>query len=354
MDAICAFPLLDLRTLQHGRTASSAGCVNQELVDLLACLIARTTDPKDHRRLASFKKAHTALSSHPVRISCGKQAKKEVVGVGAGIANRIDEYFATGTLAELKDSPLPNNGGSAYHELCTVTGIGEARAKTLVDVHGVTSVDDLRSRYASGALRIAPNELTHHVVVGLRHYHDLQQRMPWSEADAIAKQIREVLPPSLKLTFCGSYRREQPTCGDLDMIVCGSASDGTGLADIVRLLTVSGVLVDHLTDPDRGKGSKYMGVCMLRGKPGAKARRIDIRLIPEEALGAAMLYFTGSAKFNVLMRDVALKRGYTLNEYGLWTYANGAKGKLVSAATEEAVFKCLNLVFVPPQERHFL
>jgi DNA polymerase beta len=95
------------------------------------------------------------------------------------------------------------------------------------------------------------------------------------------------------------------------------------LAKFVELLTNLDFLIDHLTDYGR---SKYMGFCIVKQSSGSVstaskksiiARRIDIRFIPYNSYGAAILYFTGSKLFNTQMRTWAIGKGYSLNEYGL-------------------------------------
>ena len=236
-------------------------------------------------------------------------------------------------------------------ELCEITGIGEVKAKSLVDDFSVSSVDDLIAKYKNGTIKVAKNQLTHHITVGLDFYHDLKKRMPWSEADQIANSIVDCiskLNSNLIVQVCGSYRRKKPTCGDLDVLVADPRSSGMALPDIVTAVEASGILVGHLTSKGQ---TKYMGVC--RG-PSGIGRRIDIRLVDHNSLGAAMLYFTGSGKFNKIMRYHANTRGYTLNEYGLYTYVNGVKGTdPIPAKSEGDIFSTLGFVYLAPTEREF-
>lgn len=51
------------------------------------------------------------------------------------------------------------------------------------------------------------------------------------------------------------------------------------------------------------------------------------------------MYFTGSDKFNILLRQEALKQGYTLSDNALKPNVPGKKK--VGCATEEDVFKAL-------------
>jgi DNA polymerase/3'-5' exonuclease PolX len=130
------------------------------------------------------------------------------------------------------------------------------------------------------------------------------------------------------------------------VLIAYDGNDKKYLKTIVARL--DSMLVGHLTIDGT---TKYMGVCKLR--PNATGRRIDIRIVTSSSLGAALLYFTGSDKFNKIMRYFANQRGFTLNEYGLYEYINGVKGELVPAETEEDIFSILNTVYLTPEQREF-
>src|SRR5439155_21061482 len=74
--------------------------------------------------------------------------------------------------------------------------------------------------------------------------------------------------------------------------------------------------------------------------------QVDLRLVPSESFGAALLYFTGSKQHNVELRKLALDQGMSLNEYALTRDA-----QVVAARTEEEVYRALGLEFIPPELR---
>lgn len=357
---LLAMPLYDLR---KGRGVLSLTDVNKDIIAVLNKLIDHTIALKasasgaektrHSRRINSFIRGRDAIKDYSKKITTGAQAQKDLEGVGKGIATRIQEFLDTGTLKELNEKVDP--AAKIIQELTTVTGIGEVKAVSLMKDHGVTSVEDLLQKYESGEIEIARNQLTHHIAVGLKYYYDLQKRMPWSEAHEISEWIHSIvvgLDSKLVIISCGSYRRKKATCGDLDILV--SHPDFTESNDmpdtlpkIVTALKSAGILVGDLTT--RGK-TKYMGVCRL---PKSIGRRIDIRFVPHGSLGAATLYFTGSGKFNKIMRYHANLRGYTLNEYGLYKYINMVVGDLVPAVTEKDIFRILNFKYLEPTEREF-
>ena len=126
----------------------------------------------------------------------------------------------------------------------------------------------------------------------------------------------------LKYMICGSYRRGQSNSGDIDVLVTHPKLKEEQdikenakyiLIEIVMKLTKVRFLVDHLTV---GGETKYMGMCKI--PQSDYARRIDIRFVPFNSFSAATLYFTGSKNLNQIMRELAIKKGYKLNEYGLY------------------------------------
>jgi DNA polymerase/3'-5' exonuclease PolX len=175
------------------------------------------------------------------------------------------------------------------------------------------------------------------------------------------------IDPKLILTICGSYRRGKPISGDIDVLIThpdlidDSAVENSKISyliEFVDILTQLGFLVDNLTD--KGK-TKYMGVCRLLfnndspipmplSNPG---RRIDIRFIPYQSYSAGLLYFTGSGQFNKIFRGIALSKGYTVNEYGIYELENGKKGALVPTYSEEEIFDLIGIKYLTPMERDF-
>ena len=96
--------------------------------------------------------------------------------------------------------------------------------------------------------------------------------------------------------------------------------------------------------------TKYMGICKLVSR--SKGRRIDIRFIPYRSRASALLYFTGSGVFNKAMRLHAKKKGYLINEYGLYKVSKEGGHELIETETEEDIFKILDLKYKLPKERN--
>lgn len=225
-------------------------------------------------------------------------------------------------------------------------------------------------------------KLNSHQLLGVKWFHDMSQKIPRAEvqcAERILKAAAKHMNSELQITLCGSYRRGRPKSGDIDCLITHPGITTMTelesypvniLAKFVELLTNLDFLIDHLTDYGR---SKYMGFCMIKqsssinGKKSPIARRIDIRFIPYNSYGAAILYFTGSKLFNTQMRTWAIGKGFSLNEYGLKklnntktqqnTNANTARDdklieeELYPCKTEEEVFRILDYPYKTPEQR---
>ncbi len=244
---------------------------------------------------------------------------KDLEGVGKGTLSRIDIIIKNGALAEGHVEISNDNKETAQRieALQTITGIGPVRAGELNN-EGIT-LEMLLNEYSihkeKGELI---KKLTHHQIIGLKYYHQFMKRIPRQVISQIDNKIQKLLTQYLEnkqidknnfditAIICGSYRRGCESSGDIDLLVSGS--DKFDLIDFVKFLTDQGLITDHLTE----KGTtKFMGVC-------EDGYRLDIRFIPKESFGAALMYFTGSKEFNTMVRTEALKQGYTLEEYGLY------------------------------------
>lgn len=309
-------------------------------------------------KISNFNKALAKIKEYPDEITCGNDLKN-INGIGKGVILRIDEILYSGTLEEIdSDTKEEDSNQNDLTKLETVTGIGPAKAKELVKKN--ITLDKLLQVINNNVDdNNILNELTHHQLLGLKYYEDLKDRIPRTEIEKIEKKLIKYikeLNPKLEIVICGSYRREKLSSGDIDMLVLLpelkteeeiKQNNINYLNLIVLKLTNKKLLVDNLTENGE---TKYMGFC--RNSPKAKTRRIDIRFIPYNSKAAAMLYFTGSGNFNKEMRTNALKRKYTINEYGIYKLnAKRQKGELVLTKTEKDIFDLVGMDYLEPRDR---
>ncbi|MBM4363476.1 MAG: PHP domain-containing protein, partial [Deltaproteobacteria bacterium] len=157
------------------------------------------------------------------------------------------------------------------------------------------------------------------------------------ESRAAAARMADHLRTSAKVRevhVAGSLRRWRETIGDIDLLVTA-----TGAAPIMAAF-VKGPGVERVL----AQGETKSSVVMEGGQ------QIDLRVVPEESLGAALLYFTGSKEHNVRLRGFALRKKLTLNEYGLYRIGE-EKGTPVASRTEEEIYAALGLDWIVPELR---
>jgi DNA polymerase/3'-5' exonuclease PolX len=303
---------------------------NKELADLLSLIsqyYSWSSDPKDKYKAKSFYNASINIANHPIAILSGAQARSEVKGVGKSIAEVIDEYFETGSVQRLIDLETKFQNQTATIDLFrSVYGIGPVTAFKLYN-QGYRTLEDLWYR--------AP--LTQAQKIGIQWYEHLKLPIARTEMDLINQTIGSYLDPyGIKWEITGSYRRQEPFSNDIDILVQAQPD--------LNLLGVVTVLRDILPADLAMGPTKYMGVLRL---PEYNGHRIDIRLVPPQNWPFALMYFTGSQRFNILMRARAIQLKYKLNEYGLYDSHN----QPLPASSEDDIFHWLHVTYLPPIAR---
>jgi DNA polymerase beta len=338
--------------------------MNSSIIDCFQKLIHKTSnDLKSSNsmtlkfKLASYRKTLELVKSLKFDITNTDQIK-DIKGVGKTTIEKINEILETGTLKqilEINETMLTKSKDIA--DLQKITGIGPAKAQKLYDLNiTLKRLLELNFNSLTDDDTYIIDELTHHQLLGVKYYHDLEQRIPYAEIQETEKYLNKLLKAydsKLHMIICGSYRRKKETSGDIDILLYhDDVNDETDahksnyLTEFLELLISKKFLTDHLTAITNP--TKYMGF----GKYKKYNRRIDIRLVPTKSIGSAMLYFTGSGEFNKSMRTYALKKGYTINEYGIYKLkADGTKGVRIKTESEDDIFKVIKLDYVEPEDR---
>jgi DNA polymerase (family X) len=286
---------------------------NDEVARLLAELAALTeldeASPQAFRVRAyqNAQRAVAQLSRDVAELSASELA--DVRGIGKSIAGRIREYVDTGTIGKLEELRAKHPAGQ--RDLLKVPGLGPKTVELLASQLGVTDLDGLRAALDDGRiaelpglgektadnLRLAVDEAA---LTSKQERVDLYVAVPVAERIVAALQDLEV---AQEVAYAGSVRRFRGDIGDIDVLVAvahDAAAEVTerflGLPDVDRVLASGTTKTSVLT---------WDGV------------QVDLRVVPPESFGAALVYFTGSKAHNIRLRQRALARGMTLNEYVL-------------------------------------
>lgn len=265
---------------------------------------------------------------------------KDVKGIGEKIGQKIQELMNTGKVQAMENA-TKDESTDIITSLMTIHGIGPAKAKTLVEEHGILSINDLRKR---------TNLLNDKQLLGLKYVDDFQLRIPRKEMDAHSELLSACITSidkSFEFQLTGSYRRMASSSGDIDILI--THKDNPDNVEELFKSVVDKLKKDgYITDVFAEGGKKCLAVCRL--KRHKHFRRIDLLYTNKKEYPFAVLYFTGDAGFNVAMRSYCLTKGLSLSEHGIKDEKTGEFID-IGASNEKEIFAYLGLEYVEPKDR---
>ncbi|MEM0086845.1 MAG: DNA polymerase/3'-5' exonuclease PolX [Candidatus Micrarchaeaceae archaeon] len=289
----------------------------------------------------AYRKAAMTLSALQEDVSeiLGKNGIKgimELPGIGKTIAERIKEYVDTGKIAKYEE--LKKKYPIDFATLTKIQGLGSKKAFKLYKALGVKNVDDLKKAVDAHKIRDLEDfgeKSEESIAKGLAFFATSQNRMllgtALPEAEAIVKKLIESKLVS-RAVIAGSTRRMRETVGDLDILVTSSKNEEV-MDFVAKLPEVANIVV---------KGPTKTTVELKIGLT------CDVRVVSDESFGSALQYFTGSKDHGIAVRQIAIKKGYKLSEYGLFD----KRGRnIVAGQGEEAIYKALGMDYIQPEMR---
>ena len=313
------------------RSNDSVAALLAEYADLLAIVGG------DAFRARTYEKAARAVAGHHDDIAgLDVKALQKIPGVGASIAEKIVEYLGTGQVSAVEQLRAKIPAG--VRAMTVIPGLGPRKAMQLYEELGIASVDELEEAINEGrltGLRGFGPKTAENLLHGIALTRTETGRAQIDTAMRVAEEIVAVLSTvegCQRCTYAGSLRRMRETIGDIDILAAAPDSKPL-MAAFVKLPLVAEVIVG---------GEKKTSVRTTAGL------QVDLRVVPLESWGAALQYFTGSKQHNVRTREIAVRKGLKLSEYGLFTVDTG---DLVVSETEEDVYARLGLDWVPPTMR---
>lgn len=305
---------------------------NHEVADMLERM-ARLSEAagEDTYKVIAYHRASTSVRNleEDVEDVWKRGELEEIKYVGEGIAKKIDEYLRTGHLGALEKMEKKVPTGAM--ELMTVPGIGPKTAFKLAKSYHVKSIEDLRVGLASGNLTQAVGQvMAKKLADEIEKMKQGSSRMLLVEAFQLGAQLVAYFEGiGMDVHPAGSLRRGCSTVGDIDIL---ATNPKAGEA----LVSYPG------TDRVIEQGPTRVSVFLKTGT------QVDVRIVKEEELGSALMYFTGSKQHNIELRNLAIEKGWKLNEYAL---SDAKTGKVIASKTEEDVYAKLGLEYIPPELR---
>jgi DNA polymerase (family 10) len=303
----------------------------EEFADLLAIV---SGDPYKPR---AYEKAARSIGGYAQDVRGLDDAGiLAIPNVGKSIAEKVHAVLATGSFPELDD--LRSQVPPGVREMTAIPGVGPKKAVVVYRELGIQDLDALVAAASEGRLR------------GLKGFsakteENVLQAVERASRDTgrvhidVALDVAETFLGRLRgirgarrAEYAGSLRRMAETIGDVDLLV--ASADPTAVMDVF----VGGDDVAQVLAHGDAKSSVVT----------RSGLQVDLRVVPIEAWGAAMIYFTGSKPHNVRIREMAVRKGMKLNEYGLFRVEDD---ELIAAETEEVVYERLGLPYIEPTLR---
>ncbi len=289
-------------------------------------------------RIRAYRRAAQNLESlsEDIEAVAREDRLEDIPGIGADLAGKIQEYLKTGKIKEIAAASKGMPRGVV--ELMNIPGVGPRTARLLYEREHITGIGQLEKRAKKGGLRGLPGiqaKTEQNILKGIRLVRGGQERMPLGHALPLGRELvdaLEGLSAVRQISLAGSIRRMKETVGDIDILVTSSKPDAVMRA-FVTLPQVADVLERGTT-----KGS-------IRHREGIQ---VDLRVVDPECFGAALVYFTGSKQHNIHIRDIGVKKGLKISEYGVFKASTGRR--LVSA-TEAEVYAAVGLPWIAPELR---
>lgn len=309
-------------------------------------------------RIRAYRNAVYTVEDHPTPLRTLVEEGAdltELPSVGNEMASHITELVTTGQLSRLLE--LATEIPRSLVALTRLPGVGPKKARKLWDELDITTIDELEAAAAAGKvaeLEGFGEKTQGKILEAIVRYRTRQGRFRLAEVDELIRPLLDWLREDEaveRVEVAGSYRRRRETVGDVDILAISSAHQ----AVIERLVSYPQVRRVELAGETRA--TVHL----------ASNLQVDLRVLDEQDAGAALVYFTGSKEHNIALRKRALERGLSVSEYGVFEIADSDAvdtgedavlsttgrelGERVAGRTEEEVYECLGLPWIPPELR---
>ncbi|GAA2271385.1 DNA polymerase/3'-5' exonuclease PolX [Actinomadura luteofluorescens] len=313
------------------RANDEAAALIQELADLLSITGG------DAFKIRAYEKAARAVAGHPGDIAgLDLAGLRKISGVGDAIAKKLLDYNTTGTIRQVEELRAQIPAG--VRTLTAIPTLGPKKALAVYEALGISSVDELAAAVEEGRLRGLKGfgaKTEENILHGIELMRGSGERVLVDAAAGVADEIVAVLsalPQVERCAHAGSLRRMRETIGDVD-VLAASLDPRPVMEAFTALPFVAEVIAG---------GDKKTSIRTSRGL------QVDLRVVPPESWGAALQYFTGSQAHNIRTREIAVKAGLRLSEYGLF---HAGTDELIVSRTEEEVYERLGLPWIHPTLR---
>lgn len=312
---------------------------NQEIAEIFF-KIADILELQDVKwKPQAYRKAAQSISSMSEDVSGiykegGIKSLEDIPGVGEGLAKKIIQFIEEGRIHEYER--LRKELPKGLDEIMQIQGMGPKKAKFLYKSLGIKSVDELKKAAQQHKIAKLPSfkeKSEENILKGIELLKSSKGRLLLGYALPIARGIElslKNLNQVKQAAIAGSLRRMKETIHDIDILATASNPS---------------IVIDHFTSMPivsrvLAKGDTKATIITKEGI------QVDLRVVDDALFGSALQYLTGSKEHSIILRRLAIKKGYKLSEYGLFR-----KNKVIASKTEKDIYNKLGMDCIPPELR---
>ncbi len=329
--------------------------LNSELSDLFRTMAA-LMDIKGESAFKgiAFSKVSRILKDSTIDLKEAVEAGKlkEIEGIGPSSQRIIEQYVKTGKSTDYDEVAASVPAGLI--PMLEIPGLGPKTIALLWKERKITTLEELVKAIDQGkldGLKGMGEKKIEAIKQGIELRSQAKGRIGIVEAlpigEALVGRLRALKQVAVA-EIAGSLRRRRETIGDIDLVCSGKKeTDAAAISEaFIKFPEVQRVLAHGATKTS-----------ILT--PGGL--QVDLRIVPLENFGAALLYFIGSKEHNTKIRGLALDKKMTLNDWGLYRLADYERGekkpgvapaaKPVASKTEADIYKALGMIWIEPEMR---
>ncbi len=300
---------------------------NNNIIHILTLVKNYYNSLRNTIHVNAYERAIYQISKWGKPITAGKELS-QLEGIGKGMIEKIDTIIKTGTLPiviekhlDTKTSEKTNKKTKSSLDTIHILGFGEKLTNELKSKYNARTINDVRKLVANNKIK-----LTHTQTIGLKYYEDLNTMIQRNEIKEIGNKIKQILTNtiyldnnSINVFLAGSYPSGlKEESKDIDILIVGDPkciSLKSMVEDISRVMMLETLSLGS---------TKFLGI--IKNKNGeninntttAKWRHLDMRFVNAESFPYAWLYYSSGKIFNKMIREKLKKKGYKLNEWGLY------------------------------------
>ena len=375
--------------VNNSNNSNSNNTINNNIIHILSLVKNYYKDQNDKFRIKTYERAIYQIRKWNKPITKGSDLS-HLEGIGKGMIEKIDTILSSGTLPIIKEKNIidkekdirytkdskytkKQKHNTTNNEVTTILGFNKTFINDIKKKHGARTIYDIRKYFSNSDSGLAL-KLTHIQHLGLNYYEDLQVLIPRDEITYLGNQLKKEIErigrngnsrdgnsrdgnskdgsKTYTMMLSGSYpSHSKEYSKDIDIIIVRNDEEAYSgeLKHIIEQINH----VIQLETISLGE-EKFMG--LLYNPRSNKMRHIDIRFVNVEELPYTWLYYSSGQIFNKLIRDKLKKKGYKLNEYGLYKgnekIEMSVKSEYDIEKVEREIFKIADMEYKTVKERY--